>query len=423
MQRRSVLQTMGRTSVVAGVTVCGCLSSATDTEYRWKYEVGGNIDAVSQNTVFVRERSETESPDDGGFFSLSNSSPSANGQVVALDAETGDPQWTYGETGEMAGYTELTVTDDVYFSYCGDDNCHRLFALERDGDTRWENETGGSWNRPVVADGVVYSANDTGTVWAFDADTGDERWTRRVRGPDGGGGSSGSIIAVADAVYVAIDAGVVALERGDGSTRWRYDIDTERPILDTEVADGVAYIVTTDRVVAAADGDRLWHRQFEAVDIGIETTITGLATDRLFVFAETEGAAFRLFAFDTATGERDRVSEPLEHPSQEHAPQATLRDGTVYLGSNQLHALDVVTGNERWEVTIDAGPIQSVTTISAETAEDDAVFVHADGSRLVGFTSDGERTWTGAVDGRIRNYLVDESVFVSTDEAVYSLRR
>lgn len=424
MKRRVLLKSVGWTSVVASLTLGGCLASANDTEHRWKYDVGGDVAAVSQGTVFARERSDKESPDGGGFFdSGSEDEPTANGQVVALEADTGELQWTYGETGELSGYTELTVTDGVYFSYCGDDDCSSLFALEREGEVRWENDTGGSRNRPVVADGVVYSANDVGTVWAFDAETGVEHWTQQVHGPNGGASSSGSVITVSDAVYVETDAGVAALERDDGSTRWRYDVDTERPILDTEVADGVAYIVTTDQVVAAADGERLWRWQFEAGDVGVETTIAGLTTNRLFVFTETERETFRLSAFDSATGERDWLSESLEHPSQESDPQAAVHDGTVYLGSERLRALDAATGDERWEATIDGGPIQSVTAIKEGTAGDHAVFVHADGSRLAGFTSDGEQTWTESVDETIRNYLVDESVFVATDEAIYALNR
>lgn len=424
MDRRVMLKTVGLTSMAASSALGGCLGSANDTEHRWKYDVSGNVDAVSQGTVFARERSDKESPDGGGFFGFgSEDEPTANGQVVALDAETGELQWTYGETGRHAGYTELTVTDGVYFGYCGDDDCSSLSALERDGEKRWKNDTGGSRHRPVVVDGVVYSANDVGTVWAFDAETGMERWTHQVRGPDGGVSSSGSVVAVADAVYIETDAGVAALERDDGSTRWQYDIDTEQPVLDTGVADGVAYIVTTDQVVAAADGDRLWRWQFEAGGVGVETTIAGCTTNRLFVFAETERGTFRLSAFDSATGERDWLSEPLEHPSQESDPQTTVRDGTVYLGSERLRALDAATGNERWEAAIDGAPIQTVTAIKEGVTGNSAVFVHADGSRLAGFTSDGEQTWTGSVDGTIRNYLVDDSVFVATDEGISALHR
>jgi len=417
-----MLKTVGWTGVVASTMLGGCLGSANDAEYQWKYDVGGKVDAVSQGTLFARERSTKESPDNGGFFdSTSEDEPTANGQVIALNADTGELQWTYGETGELSGYTELTVTDNVYFSYCSDDDCSRLFALGRNGDKRWENATGGSRNRPVVIDGVVYSANDIGTVWAFDAETGVEHWTSQVREPNGGASSSGSIISVADAVYVETDTSIVALERDDGSTRWRYNIATEQSILDTRVADGVAYIVTTDQVVAAADGDRLWRWQFEASDIGGETTIADLTTNRLFVLSETEQDTFRLSAFDSATGDRDWLTEPLEHPNQESDPQTTVHDGTVYLGSERLRALDAATGDERWEEAIDGGSIQSVTAIKEKDAGDYAVFVHVDGSRLAGLTSDGEQTWTGSVDGTIRNYLVAESVFVATDEAIYAL--
>lgn len=419
-----MLKAAGWTGAVASTMLGGCLGAADEIDYRWKYGVGGDLDTVSEGTVFARERSERESSDDGKFFDTgSEDGPAADGQVVALDAETGDLQWTYGETGRQDGYTEVTVADGVYFSYCDDDDCERLSALDIDGEERWEANVGASRHRPVVADDVVYNTSDNGIVWAVDAETGGKRWPRLVPGPDGDASRSASIVAVADAVYVETDAAVVALDRTGGIVRWRYEIDGDRPILDTVVSNGVVYLVTTDRIVAVADGDESWHRRFDAGEVAVETEIAGVTADHLFVLVGIDDREYRLSAFDRTTGERRWQSDSLESADAELDPRAVVHDGAVYLGAERLRALEAATGDERWNASVDGAPIRSITVVEENVTSDHGVFVHADEPRLTGFTPDGEQLWTDSVDGAIRDYLVADSVYVATDEAIYALER
>lgn len=417
-----MLKAAGWAGAVASSMLGGCLGAADDTDYRWKYDVGGDLDTVSRGTVFARERSERES-DDGFLGFGSEDGPAADGQVVALDAETGDRRWTYGETGRQDGYTEVTVVDGVYFGYCGDDDCRRLSALELNGEVRWETDGGTSWHRPVVTDGAVYTATDIGTVRAVDAETGAERWTRQVDGPDGEVSSGASVAAVTDAVYVETNAAVVALERTDGRVRWRYDVGGDGPVLDTLVSNGVVYLVTTDRIVAVADGDESWSRRFDADEVDVETEIAGLTAGRLFVFVGTDDREYRVSVFDSTTGERGWNSDPLESAHEELDPRAVVRDGAVYLGAERLRALDAATGDERWNAAVDGEPIRSITVVEEAVAGDYGVFVEADETRLTGFAPDGEQLWADSVDESIRDYLVADSVYVATDEAIYALDR
>lgn len=402
MNRRTVL---GAAGAAGSSMVGGCLGTFADnagSEYLWRYDAGGELDAISQGVVFGRDRSK--------------------GQVVALDATTGERQWTYGEAGGMDTYSELAVTETgIYLGYCTDDDCIGLYALERDGEERWHDESVGTERTsPFVVDGVVYVSNDVGVVRAFEAETGRLLWTDGVDESDTITSGSG-IVDIADAVYVEKTAALAALNRDDGSTRWRYNPDNGgAQIIDVRVSEDVAYVVTGAWVAAIADGEEVWRRTFDAVDV--QTEISGIASDRLFMLANTDQHESRLYAFDVATGERELFSEPLEHPDEESDPFVVVRDEMVYTGTDRLRALKATTGSERWNVTVEDGPIWSMT-VEANNAEDHTVFVRAGANRLASLDSSGEQTWARSVNGTIRNYLVGESVFVATDEGIYAFAR
>ncbi|SFT10297.1 outer membrane protein assembly factor BamB family protein [Halostagnicola kamekurae] len=384
----------------------GCLSLAengAESKYRWHYEAGGELDVVSQGVVFGRQRSD--------------------GQVVALDSTTGERQWAYGDAGGMDTYSELAVTDTgIYFGYCTDDDCIGLYALDWDGEEQWRDESVGTGRTsPFVVDGVVYVSNSVGVVRAFDAESGSELWTDGVDESDITSSGSG-IVDIADAVYVEKTAALVALDRDDGSTRWRYNPDdSDTQIIDTAVSEDVAYVATGEWVAGVADGDELWRQSVDAVDV--QTEIVGITSDRLFVLANVGQHESRLYAFDRTSGERDLLLESIEHPDEESDPVVTVRDGVVYVGTDRLRAIDAATGNERWQVTINDGPIWSLTVIEESSADDHTVFVRAGKNRLVSVDPNGEQTWDRSVMGTIRNYLVDEFVYVGTTEGIYALER
>ena len=97
----------------------------------------------------------------------------AKSELVALDAATGEEQWT------------TPTADD-----------HPAFP-------------------PPAGLGERLALSDGGTVHGIDRDTGEKRWSTDLGSPD-------RPIVVGDSVIVAAD-GVVALDIADGSERWRLD--------------------------------------------------------------------------------------------------------------------------------------------------------------------------------------------------------
>lgn len=432
MERRTVLKLAGG-AILAGGSIAGgyqvvsnrgtCDSGARG--HQWCYGVKGRLDAVSNGMVFVRERTEGATPGNDGFFEFG---PSADGEIVALDAETGEIRWTYGEAVGMDSYTDLAVSDGVYFGYCTDQmgDCTDLTALELDGEERWVRDVNPGHSRPRVVDGVVYVAEYNGPVRALNAETGDTRWERNIDG-----GRSYLRHVDDDAVYIEADAETgdvfVSIGRGDGSVRWRYESPVDQVVIGSVVVDEVAYVVTFDQVAAVNQGDELWRRDFEKTEETTDKEIEGIASERLFLLAERDRTedgrrVFQLDAIDLVTGERDWTTGPLEHPNLEYRPYVGLANETVYVGTDRLRALHAATGEERWNASLDDGSIQSVSVVEEPVAGDHAIFAHADG-RLVSFAPDGEKTWEDSISEEIRSYLVDESVFVATDEGIYALDR
>jgi outer membrane protein assembly factor BamB len=107
-------------------------------------------------------------------------------QVIGLSPQTGEQVWGY--VPDPAGHNEVdsavAVADGtVYLVEISRDHPPkqdeaRLHAVDIDtGRVRWIRAFGAGAGSPVVADQTVYVATRTGTVSAFDTETGDPRWT------------------------------------------------------------------------------------------------------------------------------------------------------------------------------------------------------------------------------------------------------
>lgn len=211
------------------------VDAATGRE-RWRFETNGDVwssPAVADGTVFVgsamgdghvyaidaatgqeRWRFDTQRQTSGPLEgSVSAGVAVAGGTVFApsesgfyaLDAETGEERWYVDPDGELP-FTDPAVTDDtVYFATMRD----RLLALDVDtGRVRWETPVSVKRSSPVVADETVYVGGaPDGTLYAFDAATGEERWAVET----GTSNVSFRSPAVVDgAVYVGTGDGVYA---------------------------------------------------------------------------------------------------------------------------------------------------------------------------------------------------------------------
>ncbi|QLK25672.1 PQQ-like beta-propeller repeat protein [Natrinema zhouii] len=282
----------------------------------------------------------------------------------------------------------------------------------------------------------------------------------------------GGTFAVVDGtVYLIADDGQVrAIDAADGSLQWETEITTasrEEPVVamgPPAVAHDTVY-VTSERgepnltALDAATGELRWQKG----DLGAETNFSPTVADGL-VFLVADRA---LYALDAHSGEQQWQFSPgtvttddgTERGDYIKRDSVAVADGTVFaLGVNQLFALDVETGDERWtdrvedwaSSTFSGHPIAAsgvvvavkndvVTVYDAETGAKrstvpsysldvftgDRVYAvtdDEDGERktVTGYDSEtGDRVWQPSDgDGSFTSAVVDsESVYVGHEES------
>lgn len=215
---------------------------ADDGEIQWKTEVGRGEPAapiVADGSVYVANGEFTGSPS----------------QVRALSPTDGEPEWTTDLRGDV--YGTPAYADGRLF--VGTASPGSLYALDAEtGDVAWERTLPADvLTATAVADGTVYVADAGGTVRAHATSDGSERWTASTSRP-----ARGDALAVTtDTAYAPGRDGLHALDRADGTERWRFET-AERATTPTATDDVVYFgsMYTARNVYAAstADGSRRW---------------------------------------------------------------------------------------------------------------------------------------------------------------------
>lgn len=171
-------------------------------EIRWAREFRDRPNWEDYNSKYA-----TGSPAVGEgrvFFGVSN------GYFYAYEAETGEHSWRYRAT-ELPENTEPARSPNI-----------PIF----DGPA-------------AVVDGTVYIGNWNGSVFAFDAATGEVRWRNESLGR---GGVQPGPTVVGDTVYANDHVQLVALNREDGSFRWQFSEDPGHTRESPVYADGTIYV-------------------------------------------------------------------------------------------------------------------------------------------------------------------------------------
>ena len=156
-----------------------------------------------------------------------------NGEVVALDAETGAKRWSTKATSEVLS-APLVLPDRVVVR----SNDGRVFGLDpADGSRKWVFDRGlptltvrGN-SAPVAGQGVVYIGYDDGTVVALRSEDGLKIWEQVVAEPDGRteldrvADIDGELQVGTDAVFATSFHGqTVALSPTNGNPLWNRDM-------------------------------------------------------------------------------------------------------------------------------------------------------------------------------------------------------
>lgn len=214
-KKRPLPRFAGGPGVGDGLVVVGslegdviALDAATGTE-KWRAKVPNEVisaPAVAQNLVFVR---------------------SNDGRVSAFDAATGERRWFHeqeGPTLSVRGNAAITTGPGVLF--VGNDDGTLIALSMQDGRPLWEQTVGAPEGRtelermadvdaaPVLEGTTLYVTSFKNETLAIEGPSGRPLWTR-----DHGG--SGNLSVSSGLVVVADDAGTVwGLDKNSGSAMW-----------------------------------------------------------------------------------------------------------------------------------------------------------------------------------------------------------
>lgn len=162
--------------------------SLDEGEEVWSFDHGTEGGAALSTPVVADDQVVLGSPD---------------GNIYALDAETGDVRWTVETESPVA--TTPALTDETAFVGTQDGSAYAIDR--RSGETRWTAtvaDDGGVRAAPAVADGTVYAGTTNGTVGAFDAEDGTPRWQFDV-----GGEVVGGVVPLDSRLYVQTSDGTL----------------------------------------------------------------------------------------------------------------------------------------------------------------------------------------------------------------------
>ena len=257
-----------------------------------------------------------------------------NGQLDALDLATGKMRWQFsGDDDTQTIGTPTYANGVVYANYAGS-----MIAFDAaTGAQRWTKSFGGA-RPPTVANGMIFTGGLDGTVYAIDAATGDDRWTFATEDE-----IQAAPAFVDNVVYVAsFDQTLYALDATTGTERWSFDLDGA-PVFGPSIAGGMIYAGTDAGTLYAFGGSGA--EQLAAPQEAPSSANTSAATPIAMPDSASttngivngEGPAIDQVSFVMS------IADP-QHPIRGAGGLAVAPDGTLYVVdilNNQVHAFNL----------------------------------------------------------------------------------
>lgn len=239
---------------------------------------------------------------------------SADGNIVKIDLTSGGVVWSRRIDGRLMagpgsdGYTTAVVTP-----------LGEVIAFNDDGSERWRAQaTSEALVPPAVGDGLVVVRSGDYRIQAFDAATGERRWSVQRPGPAlalravnqmliGGGFvfsglPGGKLVAISANNGVIQWEGTVAIPRGASELERVADV-VGAPVIVADYLCGVAYQGRIACFDIGGSGELAWARDFSGA--------SGLTADVSTIFAANDRGV--VHAFLTAGGTNIWRNDQLSH--------------------------------------------------------------------------------------------------------------
>jgi outer membrane protein assembly factor BamB len=281
----------------------------------------------------------------------------------------------------------------------------------------------GPKSTPAYADGRLFTLGMTGTVTAFDAQTGRQLWQKPGSPSQPMWHTGMSPVVDNDLVIVHVggpgDTALTAFDVATGDVKWRWDGDSPAygsPII-AEVGGTRDVVTFTQRYlvgVAVESGQLIWQRPFRT------TSDTNVQTPILYRGSLVEaGRENRITAFRVS---RQGATENLWHTDEVsmHMSNAVVINGVLYglshLNSGQYFALDLDSGKVLWKGSPrqaeNAALVRADNTVFSLENDADLIVMRASRTGLAPLArymvADGE-TWAQPVISGNRIFIKDVS--------------
>ncbi|WP_458205888.1 outer membrane protein assembly factor BamB family protein [Haladaptatus sp. NG-SE-30] len=287
----------------------------------------------------------------------------SDGYVYAIDRISGEKRW-------RARPDDFRVFSPVYADGIVYARGNRSFTAlnAKSGAVEWSTaiESGVSAD-PVVHEGTVYVPSPrfdpSPKLYAFDAKTGETRWTFDGAGCEYARMTPG-VAVVNGSVFPLDERTLWKLDPDDGCVRAAYADDKYDNFYEFAAGGDTVYGGRDGETLAfdSSDGSEHWTNAF-----GNDTPVRLATGDETLYVTNSEGGLGRLIALDATSGaERWRFEEPR---GDNYLSRAIVSGDAVFVGANRrTYELDGADGTERtrWESS------ESIMTTPAVT--DDAVY-------------------------------------------------
>ena len=244
-------------------------------------------------------------------------------------------------------------------------------------------EKTGASARPAYADGKLFAASTTGVVEAYDAATGKTLWSKHLgsrrgflihRGPNSVRWSGGPSVDGDLVVVGTLEGTVQAFNAGDGAERWTTQLTSEI-ISAPAIGGGMVFVRTNDGHIVGldrGDGTRKWVYDRSTVPLlSLRGNSAPVFADGVDYAGEDNGKIFALRASDGALlweqvlspGEGRTEIDRLQDVDGEIAVADNIVYAVGYKGQTQ--ALSAQTGRPVWTHELGAytGPALSASQV------------------------------------------------------------
>jgi len=314
------------------------------------------------------------------------------GNVVAVDARTGEPIWRF-PTAKGGVNVSPVIVDDVLVSIHNLENIDttgtgRMIGIDmtatpeeaEDGSMvlpqsaeLWRNDLSALSSSPVVGDGVVYQVTQTGELAAVDPKSGEIKWTLKLAHEQ----LHASPLLVGDLLYVPLLGGEFYIFDVSGEEPKEVgEFDFETNLLGAPVLwQGRLYVPSNEGLYCFATEEEV---EAPATAPLVDGPEKGEATGLLAIPAEViikpgESVQLQVFKIDDA---HNRLEEVTDAEWETFIPPTAKVKATMdasFTGDNTLTAAeDAQPSAGAWKVTKDglSGTIRGRVLADADFAED-----------------------------------------------------